>query len=75
MAYGPGSAPIPGQVTPGGTNVQTAMPNMPTVMADPAEKGKIKSDKDGKYKQAQAPTVKAPMINQPMYTALNQLGM
>ena len=63
MPYGPGTAPIPGQVVPGGVTAGLAQPTVPAIPGDPAQKGKIKQDEDGKYSQPTAPTVQAPMIS------------
>ena len=75
MTYGPGTAPIPGQVVPGGVTPGFAQAATPAIPGDPAMKGKQKPNDDGDYASPKAPTVSAPLLRNPVYTPLNQLGL
>ena len=75
MTYGPGTAPIPGQVVPGGVTPGFAQAATPPIPGDPVMKGKQKPDDDGNYASPTAPTVKAPLLRNPVYAPINQLGL
>ena len=83
MTYGPGTAPIPGQVTPGGTTPGYAFPQAPGMPGTPnTPSGQVYAGgnpafdpKTGKYKGPVKPNPKVPQAVVPQFAPLNQLGL
>ena len=83
MTYGPGTGPIPGQVTPQGTTPGYAFPQAPGMPGTPnTPAGQVYAGgnpafdpKTGKYKGPTKPNPQVPQVAAPQFAPINQLGL